>query len=119
MGRNARENDELSLRMARGNDIFLHASGRPGAHVIIRTVAGKTVPRDTLLEAAQLALYYSLTRRSSAVFVEGASADVDYAPAKLLSKPKGAPPGLVLLRSHKTLRVRLDKEIFNRIEGGR
>ncbi|MCS5628021.1 MAG: NFACT family protein [Planctomycetes bacterium] len=119
VGRNARENDELSLRMARGNDIFLHASGRPGAHVIIRTVAGKTVPRDTLLEAAQLALYYSLTRRSSAVFVEGASADVDYAPAKLLSKPKGAPPGLVLLRSHKTLRVRLDKEIFDRIEGGR
>ena len=106
VGRNARENDNLSLRMARGNDIFLHASGRPGAHVIIRTVAGKTVPRDTLLEAAQLALYYSLTRRSSAVFVEGASADVDYAPAKLLSKPKGAPPGLVLLRSHKTLRVR-------------
>ena len=119
VGRNARENDNLSLRMARGNDIFLHASGRPGAHVIIRTVAGKTVPRDTLLEAAQLALYYSLTRRSSAVFVEGASADVDYAPAKLLSKPKGAPPGLVLLRSHKTLRVRLDKEIFDRIEGGR
>ena len=119
VGRNARENDELSLRMARGNDIFLHASGRPGAHVIIRTVAGKTVPRDTLLEAAQLALYYSLTRRSSAVFVEGASADVDYAPAKLLSKPKRAPPGLVLLRSHKTLRVRLDKEIFDRIEGGR
>ncbi len=119
VGRNARENDQLSLRMARGNDIFLHASGRPGAHVIIRTVAGKTVPRDTLLEAAQLALYYSLTRRSSVVFVEGASADVDYAPAKLLSKPKGAPPGLVLLRSHKTLRVRLDKEIFDRIEGGR
>ena len=119
VGRNARENDNLSLRMAKGNDIFLHASGRPGAHVIIRTVAGKTVPRDTLLEAAQLALYYSLTRRSSAVFVEGASADVDYAPAKLLSKPKGAPPGLVLLRSHKTLRVRLDKEIFDRIEGGR
>ena len=119
VGRNARENDNLSLRMARGNDIFLHASGRPGAHVIIRTVAGKTVPRDTLLEAAQLAFYYSLTRRSSAVFVEGASADVDYAPAKLLSKPKGAPPGLVLLRSHKTLRVRLDKEIFDRIEGGR
>ena len=119
VGRNARENDNLSLRMARGNDIFLHASGRPGAHVIIRTVAGKTVPRDTLLEAAQLALYYSLTRRSSAVFVEGASADVDYAPVKLLSKPKGAPPGLVLLRSHKTLRVRLDKDIFDRIEGGR
>ena len=119
VGRNARENDNLSLRMARGNDIFLHASGRPGAHVIIRTVAGNTVPRDTLLEASQLALYYSLTRRSSAVFVEGASADVDYAPAKLLSKPKGAPPGLVLLRSHKTLRVRLDKEIFDRIEGGR
>ena len=117
VGRNARENDQLSLRTAKGNDLFLHASGRPGAHVIIRTLPGKTVPRDTLLEAAQLALYYSLTRRSSAVFVEGASAEVDYAPAKMLSKPKGAPPGLVLLRSHKSLRVRLDKEIFDRIQG--
>lgn len=119
VGRNAKENDQLSLRIANGNDIFLHASGRPGAHVIIRTVAGKTVPRDTLLEAAQLALYYSLPRRSSAVFVEGASADVDYTPAKLVSKPKRAPAGLVLLSTHKTLRVRLDKEIFDRIQGGR
>ena len=119
VGRNARENDQLSLRMARGNDIFLHVSGRPGAHVIVRTVPGKTVPRDTLLEAAQLALYYSLTRRSSAVFVEGASADVDYAPAKLVSKPRGAPAGLVMLSSHKTLRIRLDREIFDRIDGGR
>ena len=119
VGRNARENDQLSLRMARGNDIFLHVSGRPGAHVIIRTVPGKTVPRDTLLEAAQLALYYSLTRRSSGVFVEGASADVDYTPAKLVSKPKGAPAGLVMLSSHKTLRIRLDREIFGRIGGGR
>ena len=117
VGRNARENDQLSLRMARGNDIFLHVSGRSGAHVIIRTVAGKTVPRDTLLEAAQLALYYSLIRRSSGVFVEGAAADVDYTPAKLVSKPKGAPPGLVMLSSHKTLRIRLDREIFDRVRG--
>ena len=118
VGRNARQNDQLSLRMARGNDLFLHVSGRPGAHVIIRTVPGKTVPRDTLLEAAQLALYYSLPRRSGAVFVEGAAAEVDYTPAKLVSKPKGAPPGLVMLRSHKTLRIRLDREIFERIGAG-
>ena len=118
VGRNARQNDQLSLRMARGNDIFLHVSGRPGAHVIIRTIPGKTVPRDTLLEAGQLALYYSLSKRSSAVFVEGATAEVDYTPAKLVSKPKGAPPGLVMLISHKTLRIRLDREIFERVRAG-
>jgi predicted ribosome quality control (RQC) complex YloA/Tae2 family protein len=104
--------------MARGNDIFLHVSGRPGAHVIIRTIPGKTVPRDTLLEAGQLALYYSLGKRSGAVFVEGAAAEVDYTPAKLVSKPKGAPPGLVMLSRHKTLRIRLEREIFERIGAG-
>lgn len=118
VGRNARQNDQLSLRMARGNDIFLHVSGRPGAHVIIRTIPGKTVPRDTLLEAGQLALYYSLSKRSGAVFVEGAAAEVDYTPAKMVSKPKGAPPGLVMLIRHKTLRIRLDREIFERIRAG-
>ena len=118
VGRNARQNDQLSLRMARGNDIFLHVSGRPGAHVIIRTIPGKTVPRDTLLEAGQLALYYSLGKRSGAVFVEGAAAEVDYTPAKLVSKPKGAPPGLVMLSRHKTLRIRLEREIFERIGAG-
>tara|TARA_B100000809_G_C15127500_1_gene526889 strand:- start:1759 stop:3234 length:1476 start_codon:yes stop_codon:yes gene_type:complete len=118
VGRNARQNDQLSLRTAHGNDIFLHVSGRPGAHVIIRTIPGKTVPRDTLLEASQLALYYSITKRSGAVFVDGAAAEVDYTPAKLVSKPRGAPPGLVMLSSHKTLRIRLDRDIFERIRAG-
>jgi predicted ribosome quality control (RQC) complex YloA/Tae2 family protein len=65
-----------------------------------------------------LALYYSLSKRSSAVFVEGAAAEVDYTPVKLVSKPKRAPPGLVMLSSHKTLRIRLDREIFERIRAG-
>ena len=48
----------------------------------------------------------------------GAAAEVDYTPAKMVSKPKGAPPGLVMLIRHKTLRIRLDREIFERIRAG-
>ncbi len=115
VGRNSRQNDELSLRIARGNDIFLHVSGRPGAHAVIRTQKGKSVPTETLLDAGQLALYYSLPERSAGVFAVGAAAEVDYTPAKFLSKPRGARPGAVLLARHKTLRIELDKARMERL----
>ena len=118
VGRGSKQNDELSLRMARGNDIFLHVSGRPGAHVIVRNRPGKSVPTEVLLDAAALALYYSLPRRSSRALLEGATADVDYTPAKYVTKPKGARPGLVLLSRHKTLHIALEKERLERLLTG-
>lgn len=110
VGRNARQNDELTLRIARGNDLFLHVAGRPGSHVIVRSVRGREVPESTLVEAAQLALYYSLVQRSSGALESGVRAEVDWTQAKHVAKPKGAKPGAVLLRTHKTLRVELDGE---------
>src|SRR4030095_16704430 len=74
VGRSARDNDELTLRMGKGNDLFLHVSGRPGSHVIVRSVPGKTFPLGTILDAPRLALHYTLPERSR---VEGARADVD------------------------------------------
>jgi predicted ribosome quality control (RQC) complex YloA/Tae2 family protein len=117
-GRSARENDELTRRLARGNDLFLHVSGRPGAHVIIRTQPGKSVPPDTLLDAAQLALYYSLPERSGGVFHAPVSADIDYAPVKHVHKPRGARPGAVLLSQRKTLRVQLEQARIERLRAG-
>jgi predicted ribosome quality control (RQC) complex YloA/Tae2 family protein len=109
VGRSARENDELTFRLARGNDVFLHASGRAGAHVIVRTPKGGAVGHETLADAAQLALYYSLPERSRGAFAAGTTGDVDYTEVKHVRKPRGARPGLVLLARHKTLRVRLDE----------
>lgn len=118
VGRSARQNDQLTSRLARGNDVFLHVAGRPGAHVILRREADKDVPHEALLDAAQLALYYSYAARSRSMR-EGVSADVDYAPAKYVRKPRGSKPGAVLLARHKTLRVGLETERLERIFKGR
>jgi predicted ribosome quality control (RQC) complex YloA/Tae2 family protein len=120
VGRNAKQNDELTLRMGRGNDLFFHVSGKPGAHVLVRTAegpAGQAVPLATLLDAAQLSLYYSLPEQSRGALQRGASATVDYAPLKHVKKPKGAKPGLVHVASRKTLRVSLDAERIARLRG--
>ena len=59
VGRSRDENLELTFRHARGNDLWLHVRGRPGAHVVIPVQPGKSVPLETLLDAATLCLYYS------------------------------------------------------------
>lgn len=119
VGRNAKGNDELVLRIGHGNDTFVHVSGRPGAHVLVRAVPGRTPSLETLLDAAQLALYFSLPQRSRGQLASGALGEVDYAPLKHVRKPRGAPPGTVLLAARKTLRVRLDPERLGRLLSGR
>ena len=118
VGRNSRQNDELTLKIAHGNDVFLHVSGRPGAHVIVRARSGKSVPQPTLLEAAQLAVYHSLPARTAGALAAGATADVDYTQVKHVHKPKGSRPGAVLLASHKSLRIKLEEEVIRRLRRG-
>ena len=67
VGRNARGNDRLTLHQARPVDLFLHVRGGSGSHVIVPTPRGKTVPRDTLLEAAELACWFSDRRGATVV----------------------------------------------------
>ncbi len=117
VGRTASGNDELTFRMARGNDLFLHVSGRPGSHVIVRLDRGRQLPSETLVDAAYLALYYSLRNRSR-VRAVGAAADVDYSPVKHVRKPRGAAVGRVLLASHKTVRIRIEAARLERLLGG-
>ena len=101
VGRDDDENDELTIRMARGNDVFLHASGYAGSHVIIRRSDEREIPTRTLVEAAQLAAHYSKAKTLGRV-------EVSWTPRKFVSKPRGAKPGLVMLSRHKTIVVRPD-----------
>ncbi|MBD5806700.1 NFACT RNA binding domain-containing protein [Limosilactobacillus walteri] len=95
VGKNNLQNDRLSFKLANKNEIWLHVKDMPGSHVVIRS----TKPSDkTLLEAAELAAYFSKGRDSDNV-------PVDYLPVKQLHKPNGAKPGFVIFRGQKTLYV--------------
>ncbi|MGQ9735549.1 MAG: Rqc2 family fibronectin-binding protein [Thermaceae bacterium] len=96
VGRNAKENDLLT-RLAHSEDLWFHAQGVPGSHVILKT-EGKTPSLEDLLFAAQLAAYHSKARGE-------AQAPVDYTKKKYVWRPRKAPPGQVLYRGAKTLFV--------------
>jgi len=102
VGKNNKQNDYLTMRMAREEDIWLHAKDIPGAHVIIRS-AGKEVPLTTLTEAAGLAAYFSKGRSAGSV-------PVDYTFKKHVRKPKGAKPGRVIYDHQKTIMAAPDEE---------
>jgi predicted ribosome quality control (RQC) complex YloA/Tae2 family protein len=108
VGRSNSENDELSLRIARGNDLFFHVRGSPGSHVVVRKPRDKSVPLATLLDAATLAIHYSKMRGRS-------QAEVSYTPCKYVSKPKGAKAGLVRISNERTLRPGGDPERLKRL----
>lgn len=95
VGKNNLQNDRLSFKTANKNEIWLHVKDIPGSHVVIRS----TDPSEqTILEAAQLAAYFSKGRDSDNV-------PVDYLPVKRLHKPNGAKPGFVTFTGQKTLYV--------------
>ncbi|HVF57143.1 MAG TPA: NFACT family protein [Pyrinomonadaceae bacterium] len=99
VGRGARDNDHLTFKVARSQDVWLHAADYPGSHVIVRNQRrGEDVPHRTVIEAAQLAAHFSHARKDSKV-------SVNYTQRKFVSKPKGAAPGLVRLSSFRTLLV--------------
>ena len=98
IGKNNRQNDYLTMHLAKKEDIWLHAKDAPGAHVIIKSQPGREIPDATLEQAAQLAAYYSESRHSSKV-------SVDYTPRKNVWKPASARPGFVLYDHYQTLLV--------------
>ena len=105
VGRGARENDELTFRVARSYDAWMHAADYPGSHVVVRA-RGKedAIPHRTLVEAARLAAHFSQARKDAKVAV-------NYTQRKFVSKPRGAAPGLVYLSSFRTLLVEPGEEI--------
>lgn len=107
VGKNNRQNDYLTTKIAREDDIWLHAKDIPGAHVIIRA-EGKEVPPTTLTEAAGLAAFFSKARRSKSV-------PVDYTLKKHVHKPRGARPGMVIYERQKTIMAAPDEELADRL----
>ncbi len=97
VGRNARENDLITFKLAKSRDVWLHAQGYAGSHVVIRA-EGREVPFETILFAAQLAAAYSKAGQSDNV-------PVDYTLRKHVWRPKGAPAGAVHFTQQKTVYV--------------
>ena len=98
VGKKAVDNDFLTFRIAKSLDLWLHAADYPGSHVVVRIPNRKELPTRTLVEAAELAAFYSDAR-------EKPKAAVNYTQKKFVNKPKRSAPGLVSLASFKTILV--------------
>lgn len=107
VGRNNRQNEILTMKTSKKDDMWLHARGIPGSHVIIRT-EGKSVPDKTLEEAAVLAAWYSKGRNSSNV-------EIDFTQRKNVWKPKNTKPGFVNYEHQRTIIVNPSINIINEI----
>ena len=95
VGRNNRQNDELTFRLARKDDIWCHASKVHGSHVII-SCGGQNPPDNTITQAAQLAAYYAET-------TTGQNIPVDVTPVKQVKKLPNGKPGMVIYHTYKTV----------------
>ncbi len=108
VGKNNRQNDYLTLKMARSTDIWLHTKNVHGSHTIIKTTDGLLVPDKTYEEAAMLAAYYSRARNSQGVAV-------DYTEVKNVKKPGGAKPGMVIYVNYNTMYVTPDEDLKDKL----
>jgi predicted ribosome quality control (RQC) complex YloA/Tae2 family protein len=97
VGRNSRQNDEVTFRRAKGDDWWFHARGVPAAHVIVRS-EGPSLPPDTIRRAAELAAHFSRLR-------DEADVAVDYTLRRHVRRIPGAAPGLVTYSQEQTIRV--------------
>lgn len=107
VGKNNLQNDQLTLKQARKTDIWLHAKNIPGSHVIVKS---NDPSEETLLEAAELAAYFSKFRQSAQV-------PVDYVAVKHVHKPNGAKPGFVIYENQKTLFVTPEESLVEKLRG--
>ncbi len=98
VGKNNTQNDYLTLKFANSADLWFHTKQIHGSHTVIKLGIDKNIPDKTVLEAAQLAAYYSKARNSSQV-------PVDYTNIKNVKKPRGAKPGMVIYEGYNTLYV--------------
>ena len=103
VGRNNRQNDELTFKLARKDDLWLHAQKVHGSHVII-SCGGTTPPDDTVTQAAQLAAFYAETKG-------GQNLPVDVTPVKQVKKVPSGKPGMVIYHSYRTVIVNPYKDI--------
>ena len=98
-GRTARDNDRLSLRVARNDDWWFHVRGMPGSHVVLFVREGVEPPKARVQEAAAIAAYHSKQRGGGTVAVTATR-------ARHVSKPRGAKDGTVSIRKERVIKVR-------------
>jgi hypothetical protein len=110
-GKGAAGNDALTHRIARPHDLWLHAKGRTGAHVIVQLEKNHTCPSELLVEAAHVAAHFSEGREEGVI-------EIQHTPRRYLRKPKGAAPGLVIVEREKVLVLRVDPAITARLLRG-
>ncbi|MGB6369937.1 MAG: NFACT RNA binding domain-containing protein [Atribacterota bacterium] len=104
LGKNNLQNDFLTFKLASGNDTWLHAKNIQGSHIIIKNKGSKqSLPLDTLIQAANLAAYFSKAKKDNKVLV-------DYTLKKHVKKPKNAKPGMVIYSQEKGLWIKIDLE---------
>ena len=108
VGRSNAQNDRLSLKIAKGGDLWLHVHEMPGSHVVLCAQNGEPGERS-IEEAAMLAAWHSKARGAAAV---------DYTPTKALKKPPGAPPGKVIYHTYQTILAAPSQEIIDMLSGG-
>ena len=108
VGRNNRQNQELTLKFARKNDYWFHVKNGPGSHVILKT-DGEEPSEEVLNECAELAAYYSRSRQSSNV-------EVDYTKRQFIRRHPSNQTGLVIYTDFSTLYVTPKKELVEKLE---
>jgi predicted ribosome quality control (RQC) complex YloA/Tae2 family protein len=99
VGRGALHNDELTVRVAKPHDLWLHARNFTGAHVVVPLPRGASCPADLLVDAAHLAAHFSSAR-------EEATVEIEYTPRRYVRKPRRSPPGAVLVTREKVMILR-------------
>ena len=108
VGRGAKENDELLRHHVKGNDYWLHARDYPGGYVFIKNIKGKSVPLETLLDAGNLAVFYSKGKNSG-------KGEVYYTQVKYLRRTKNGKTGLVIPTQEKNLSVTVDDKRIKKL----
>ena len=109
-GRTATENDLLLRKYVRGNDYWLHTRDYPGGYIFIKLIKGKSIPLETLLDAGNLAVFFSKAKNSG-------KADLYYTQVKHLRRAKDSKKGTVLPTNEKNLSIVIDEKRLNRLLG--
>ena len=109
VGKSAKDNDHLTFKISKPDDLWLHARGTPGSHVIVRLEKGQTIPHETLKDAATLTLWFSDLRKSG-------KGEVIYTLRKFVKKAKGQKPGAVHVTRDKALWIECKEERLERLK---
>ena len=108
VGKNNKQNDFLTLRVANNDDLWMHTKNIPGSHVIIKS-DGKEIPESTIFEGAMLAAFFSKSKMSAQV-------PVDYTLKKNVKKPNGSKPGMVIYETNSTIYVTPSEELVVKLK---